>query len=201
MKNIVNKIRLNYQKIMVVFLLLIGIGGFTFYGWQQAPDATLVYGQSPLRLHILANSDSVEDQKTKLIIRDAIIGLMEEKLAEAKNKEEAIYLLEQALPELTAATNAYLADIADYEASLSIAKSDFPDIDYGEISLAAGEYDALKISLGEGSGKNWWCVLFPPLCFVDLAAESQPVATTITGNHSQSDTVEVRLKLWDILDK
>ena len=127
--------------------------------------------EKPLRLHILANSDDPGDQKLKLELRDQVIWLLEEDMDQAATKDEALARLAERLPELTAACNAYLSNRCDYQAKLYIQRDDFPEIDYDGAVFSAGEYDALRIVLGKGAGHNWWCVLFPPLCFVDLAGE------------------------------
>ncbi|MDO4733327.1 MAG: stage II sporulation protein R [Bacillota bacterium] len=130
-------------------------------------------GEKPLRLHVLANSDSPFDQQLKLELRDHVICMLQAEMEASANKEEAILLLQESLPALEEACNIYLDGRCDYQARLYLQQDDFPEIDYGGLSFAAGEYDALRIVLGEGSGHNWWCVLFPPLCFVDLAGEFQ----------------------------
>ncbi|MBQ6807813.1 MAG: stage II sporulation protein R [Firmicutes bacterium] len=127
--------------------------------------------EKPLRLHVLANSDSLFDQQLKLELRDHVVWLLQEDMEGAAHKGEAIQRLEEKLPVLEEACNAYLAGRCKYQARLFIQRDDFPEIDYDGMTFAAGEYDALRIVLGEGAGHNWWCVLFPPLCFVDMAGE------------------------------
>lgn len=186
------------RKTIAILLLLIGVAGCAVYGWLGAPDAQLEVEGGPLRLHILANSDDPADQQLKLALRDKIIGLVGESMGEAADKEQAMASLSAALPELTLACNEFLAPRAAYGARLELTTSQFPEIDYGTFTLPEGEYDALRIVLGEGAGHNWWCVLFPPLCFVDLAGEAQAVAPVSTGA-AATDTVEVRFKLLDWL--
>lgn len=192
--------RIINRRFLALLLLFIGVGGFAVYGWLGAPDAQLNMEGGPLRLHILANSDDVQDQQLKLALRDHVIGLVKESMGNAADKQEAMTLIKDSLPQLTIACNEFLAPRASYSARLELTTSQFPEIDYGEFTLPAGEYDALRIVLGEGAGHNWWCVLFPPLCFVDLAGEAQAVAPASSGAPAQ-DTVEVRYKLTEWLEQ
>ena len=118
-----------------------------------------------LRLHILANSDSPEDQAAKLRVRDALLPLFE---AADSYDDARAFVLSHGAELLTACQNT-LADVgASYGAQLLLGVDDFPDRTYGGTLFPAGAYDAVKIVLGAGAGHNWWCVLFPPLCIVTL---------------------------------
>lgn len=123
------------------------------------------------RLHILANSDSDEDQNLKLKIRDNIIEYMNTLSYSGLTKEEAINLTNSNLEIFKKIAETIILDEGyNYPVSLEIGNFYFPTKEYGNISLPAGYYDALKIEIGEAKGKNWWCSLFPPLCFVDISA-------------------------------
>ena len=123
------------------------------------------------RLHILANSDSNEDQNLKLKIRDNIIEYMNTLSYSGLTKEEAINLTNSNLENFKKIAEKIILDEGyNYPVSLEIGNFYFPTKEYGNISLPAGYYDALKIEIGEAKGKNWWCSLFPPLCFVDISA-------------------------------
>jgi len=189
-----------------LLLLAVGLAGLSYT--LLADHSLVLYegaaaAEKPLRLHVLANSDSPEDQQLKLALRDYIIGSLAERLQGAENKQEAMAAVAGSLPELTAACNSFLSGRADYTASLSLTRDDFPEIDYDGVIFAEGEYDALRITLGEGAGHNWWCVLFPPLCFVDLAGEyGQEEAVTVLARYGDpqpesSFRVEWKFKqLW-----
>ena len=118
-----------------------------------------------VRLHVLANSDSEEDQTLKLQVRDSIIGYAEDILRSSHDREDAAKRLEQALPELeslaadTIAQNGY-----DYSVTAELTDTAFPTREYEDFTLPAGEYLALRVVIGAGEGHNWWCVVFPPLC-------------------------------------
>jgi len=171
-------------------------------GGGQLLFANTPVSEKPLRLHVLANSDSFFDQQLKLQMRDYIITVIEPQLQSAQSKDEAMAIIEASLPELNASCNQFLAGRANYQATVALERTDFPRIDYDGLVLAEGEYDALRIVLGSGEGHNWWCVLFPPLCFVDLAGEYPDDATaavwaSYAGDEDNSG-IEVKWKLADL---
>lgn len=121
---------------------------------------------SLLRLHIVANSDSAEDQSIKLAVRDAITAQFGQKLLAAESVAEAKELTRRELAAITNTAEEILRESGfDYGASASVQRLHFPTRKYDNIILPPGEYDALKIVLGCGNGQNWWCVMYPPLCF------------------------------------
>ncbi len=123
------------------------------------------------RLHILANSDSEEDQALKLNVRDNIIEYMNTLTFSGLSKSEVITLVNENLSKFQEiAENTIKSQGYSYPVSLEVGNFYFPTKIYGNISLPSGYYDALKIEIGEAKGKNWWCSLFPPLCFVDISA-------------------------------
>lgn len=123
------------------------------------------------RLHIIANSDSSEDQLLKLKIRDSIINYMKIATKNANSKEEIINFCKNNLDELkNIAIQVIKENGYEYDVNIEIGNFYFPTKDYANISLPAGNYDALRIKIGRATGKNWWCSLFPPLCFVDISS-------------------------------
>ena len=129
-----------------------------------------------LRLHVIANSDSAADQWVKLEVRDRLL----ERLPACQSAEQAeAYLLDNGA-QILALVEDTLAEYGfQYGAQLMLGTYAFPDRDYGDISYPAGEYNALRILLGDGSGQNWWCVLFPPLCIVTVEQEPLPESDEI----------------------
>lgn len=118
-----------------------------------------------LRLHVIANSDSAEDQALKLRVRDRILTLAEDLTRDAGNVGEARAAVEAALPALREAAEETLRASGNCSpVRLSLGESYFPTKDYEDFSLPAGRYDALRVVIGSGEGQNWWCVLFPPFC-------------------------------------
>lgn len=133
---------------------------------------------APLRLHIIANSDSAFDQQTKLEVRDAVLTSMNDELAGAKGRADARQLiLDHGSVIQTAAETALEQADANYGAQLSLGWTEFPTRTYGAKTYAAGSYEALRIVLGDGGGQNWWCVMYPPLCLGDLQGDTDTKVT------------------------
>lgn len=165
-----------------------------------------------IRFHVIANSDSNEDQELKLIVKDTLVKTLSPLLRNTASKEEArAVLMEQMdfmkeLAEKTIKQQGY-----NYNVNVTIDKVYFPLKIYGEYSFPPGYYDALRVMIGKAEGKNWWCVMFPPLCFVD---ETYNIVDEESGDqlkHMLSDdeydalfskkktTVKVKFKLWDTI--
>ena len=118
-----------------------------------------------IRFHVIANSDSPEDQALKLLVRDAVLERATALLERTESRAEAETLLRESLPELEALAQAEVqANGYDYAVTAELEDTSFPTKEYDGFALPAGEYLALRILIGEGAGQNWWCVVFPPLC-------------------------------------
>ena len=126
---------------------------------------------SVFRLHVLANSDSQEDQELKYKVRDNLIEYMNSLCSNITSKDEAITIAQNHLDDFieisqkTVYENGY-----NYNVTVEIGNFSFPKKNYGDISLPEGMYDALRVKIGEAKGQNWWCVMFPPLCFVNVSS-------------------------------
>ncbi len=122
-----------------------------------------------IRFHIRANSDMEEDQALKLKIRDEILKEMNEKFKDTKSLEESRKVIKENMKEMKYITERVIEEEGkDYDVAISLGQDNFPTRKYGNLVLPSGEYETLLITLGEGKGQNWWCVMFPPLCFVDI---------------------------------
>ena len=118
---------------------------------------------STVRLHILANSDSEDDQKLKLQVRDAILDTIID--FESKDKSEAIKNIEENEEQLKEIAKTVIKNNGyDYDVKIEIGKELYPTKHYEDFALPAGEYTSVRVVIGEGQGQNWWCVLYPPLC-------------------------------------
>jgi len=137
---------------------------------------TIEYQPPPLiRLHILANSNSEQDQALKYIVRDHVISLMGEKFKESGSIEESREILLTSLDQLEEEARLTLKEAGSQDSVQAVyGKFEFPTKYYGSFSLPAGNYEALQLVIGNGKGANWWCVLFPPLCFVDAQKTKEP---------------------------
>ncbi|HWR61348.1 MAG TPA: stage II sporulation protein R [Clostridia bacterium] len=131
-----------------------------------------------IRLHVVANSDSPSDQQLKLQVRDKVIQKMNARFEGLKDVEEVKRVIAGSLGEIESiAREAVEEDGKHYSVKAALAQTDFPTKTYGKLTLPAGTYQALNIVIGEGRGKNWWCVMFPPLCFIDVAHGVVPEET------------------------
>ncbi len=123
-----------------------------------------------VRFHVLANSDTEEDQNLKLAVRDAILKELGKELEQYPNKEETIIFLKDNFKRIEKiALQEIKQQGYNYGVKISLEKTAFPLKKYGELSFPAGIYDALRVEIGKGKGQNWWCVVYPPLCYVDAA--------------------------------
>ena len=123
-----------------------------------------------IRFHVIANSDSDKDQELKLQLRDYISTYMKTILDEADSIEEAKKMLSNNIETIKSMSQEFVelhGEDGNYKVDVSLEKSFFPVKTYGEFTFPSGEYEALKIVIGKGQGKNWWCVMYPNLCFVD----------------------------------
>lgn len=131
--------------------------------------------ESILRLHVIANSDSDEDQALKRQVRDDILVYMKENMSSKSNLEESKAFVNNHIGDIEKiALSRIEKNGKEYGAKAYLGKFDFPTKVYGDIALPSGNYQALRVVLGNGSGANWWCVLFPPLCFVDATHGTVP---------------------------
>lgn len=130
--------------------------------------------ESVVRLHVLANSDTEEDQALKLKVRDAILAYTSPRVIDSATRDEAIEILQNELDELIRiATDVVRAEGYDYNVDVTLTLEDYPTRNYESMSFPSGEYVSLRVLIGEAEGQNWWCVLFPPLC---LSAASEKSA-------------------------
>lgn len=164
--------------------------------WENnRSHAAVVEGDIPeqsIRLRILANSDSVADQALKRHIRDAVVEEMNGWVAGPTGIEEARAIVRGRLPELQALVDREIAALGyTYPSKVELGLVPFPAKMYGTKVYPAGDYEALRITIGEGNGQNWWCVLFPPLCFVD-AASGEAVEKDKAGTEAKKKEAEKR---------
>lgn len=125
-----------------------------------------------LRIHIRANSNETVDQTIKYKVKDAVIDYMIPYLAQCENKEMAFNITKEHLSEISSVATSVLKDNGfSYTAEAKLCQEEFPTRSYENLTLESGFYDALIINLGSAAGNNWWCVVYPPLCFVNGSAE------------------------------
>lgn len=158
-----------FKKIILISFLLFLYVFISAQSYVTAISNNL--SNAVFRLHVLANSDSEEDQSLKLKVRDSLLAYMNGLCSNCSTKQEAISIANehkadfQKIAEETIKENGY-----NYSVKININNFYFPTKNYGDISLPAGFYDALRVEIGEAKGKNWWCVMFPSLCFIDVSS-------------------------------
>ena len=128
------------------------------------------------RLHVLANSDSPGDQTLKLQVRDAVLAYLTPALENAENQQQARQIITENLEGIADAAG---AAAQGRQVSVTLSRESYPTREYEGFTLPAGRYESLRVILGEGEGKNWWCVVFPPLCL--SAAEREEVQSVLNG--------------------
>lgn len=141
--------------------------------------------QNILRLHILANSDSDEDQALKLKVRDEILKVSENIFDGAIDKEDAISCAEKNIETFEKVAESVIKkEGKDYPVKISVAKATFDTRQYDGFTLPAGEYDAVRVLIGKAEGKNWWCVMFPAMC-IPAAGEKHSLAEAVPSDSAE----------------
>jgi stage II sporulation protein R len=173
-------------------------------------DETL--SDTVIRFHIRANSDSEEDQTLKLRVRDAVLNYLQPELVSAKNRDDAQAVIEAHLEDIEAVSRAVILEEGyDYEVQAYLTNEEFPIKAYGDLLFPAGEYEALRVDIGNREGANWWCVMYPGLCFVETAGGvvatdgKEELRQTLTPEQyeellicpEEEVQVEYRSYLWD----
>lgn len=207
-----NKLKLFFCKLIFIFFII-----FIFIFLSAKSYSKTMFkniSNNFLRLHIIANSDSTDDQILKYKIRDAVIQYITPYFGSVKTKNDALKVLNDHINEIyniasdVASSNGYY-----YSITVSVGNFYFPTREYDEITLPEGYYDALKIELGESKGQNWWCVMFPSICLIDsteqnfqdnskellqqnLAAEEY----SIICNENKSVDLKIKFKLIELFE-
>lgn len=158
-----------------------------------------------IRFHVIANSDSPEDQDLKLKIRDKILEEMGDEFARSTSVEDSRQIIEANINRIVDLAKGEIAKSGKgYDVIATLGQDKFPTKSYGDLTLPSGEYEALKVVIGEGKGKNWWCVMFPPLCFVDIT-HSRTTANMNEivdgGNKNGKQEIKLKSKVVELFEK
>lgn len=165
---------------------------------------------SVIRLHVLANSDSDEDQALKLTVRDAVLEKTEELLAGVETREEAEEILQKSLSEIEAAAARALTEHGCADGvSVTLSREKYPRRTYEGLAFPAGEYLSLQVKIGNAEGHNWWCVLFPPMCLSAAACDREAVCLSagLTEEQyrliteSESGKYKLRFKILEVAEE
>lgn len=167
----------------ILLILIIFIFYFIFYSFSYSYSISNDLEKNLFRLHILANSDSTEDQELKLYVRNKVIDYLHQ--YSFNNKSELITFLNNNQLSLQKVIDDAIKEQGySYTSSFEIENSFYPQKQYENITLPAGNYDGLKIKIGKAEGKNWWCVLFPPMCLINNSTCSLPEESEILLDNS-----------------
>lgn len=208
---LITKIILNskFKRFILVSALLIIYVCISAVSYTHA--VTTDIADSVFRLHVIANSDSAEDQNLKYTVRDKVIEYMSSISQNASSKEAVIEIAKANLDKIQAIASQTIRENGyTYSVNVEVGNFSFPSKRYGDITLPPGYYDALRIKIGEAEGQNWWCVMFPPLCFVDVTSgvvpdESKEIMKQNLSNEEfdliskNSNEVKVKFKIVEVL--
>lgn len=191
---------------LVLSIVLLTVGLLPIHGEAQIYDTVV-------RLHVLANSDSAEDQALKLKVRDAILERTVPLLKGCTTREDALQRLYAELPQLQkAAEEVIAAEHAEYPVSIQFGEEAYPTRTYDSVSFPSGNYVSVRVCIGNAEGQNWWCCLFPPLCLgaatvSEQAAEDACISVGLTPSQykviteSDQTVYKVRFKLLELIEE
>ena len=219
--------KLKKKQLRVLFLMLLSL--FAYSTWLTYSSSQMLSNVDFIRFHVIANSDSEEDQQLKLLVRDGLLktineGLAEETMARADTDQGTVYLtIEQSkdyiqtnIPTIEKAAETIIAKEGyDYSVEAQLAATFIPQKTYGNITFPAGNYEALNVIIGDGGGQNWWCVLFPPLCLIGLEPPEEgmemedvyhdavldPKYRTLLEGSDKPKTLKLKFKVLEMIEK
>ena len=177
--------------VMMIYITMVMIGAIvTIYGQQTEAQGDVVIPNEAVRLRILANSDAPADQALKRAVRDAVNDQITTWVSDLTSFEEAKRVIAEHIPEIEQTVARIVREKkSDQSYTVTFGRVSFPTKIYGSYIYPAGEYDAVLITLGKGEGANWWCVLFPPLCFLDFST-GEAVRSVEKQSEQQEEAVQ-----------
>ncbi len=190
---------------LLKLMLVCGLIAGAFRLGCAVRDAQLLQDEI-IRLHVVANSDSQENQELKLQVRDGVLDYLGDHMEHIRSKVDAHAFLEEHLEEITEAANRVIAAAGLSEkVRVTLTEEEFDTRNYDSFSLPAGIYDSLRIVIGEGEGHNWWCVVFPRLCLpqdsFEVEAAGAGFSDGLTGTLQQEQGYQVRFWLLDCIGR
>lgn len=200
------------KKYLILIFVLILFLVLSAYSYASEVNQNL--SDNVFRLHVIANSDSKEDQDLKYKVRDKLIEYMKSITYNIESKEEVINIAYNNIENFQKIAEQVIKENGfNYPVKIEIGNFSFPTKTYGDISFPSGFYDALKVEIGNASGQNWWCVMFPPLCFVDVTSGVVPESSKenletnlgqeeydIISNNNESDVIEFKFKIVEFFE-
>ena len=177
MEVIIMRRRCMMLRVAMGLICIVMITMTTITTYRQKDMLTLQRGiaNELIRFHVRANSDSYEDQQLKLLVKTSVVTYIQPFLSESDSLDTSRQILTSHIDDIDEVARQTLADNgSDYDVKVYFEESYFPMKTYGDVTLPPGEYEAFRIDIGKSEGKNWWCVLYPPLCFVDATHGELP---------------------------
>ncbi len=170
------------------------------YSYKEVKDIVI-------RFHVLANSDTNEDQNLKLKVRDAVINYLNPYLKDVEDKEESRRIIEDNQERVMEIAKEVIKNEGyNYDVTTEFGYENFPEKSYGNITLPQGNYEAFRVIIGKGEGHNWWCVMFPSLCFIDVSKgeveqkESKDKLDKAV-EEGKNEEVEIKFKFLEFIEK
>lgn len=207
------------KKLLIVFVCILGIFTLTTSNTKVKSDSLQKdIASKIIRFHVIANSDSKSDQALKLKVRDKVLQYMQPKLQNSKSIEESREIIRKNNDEIASLAREVIKENKyNYTIKTTLSNENFPIKTYGNITLPQGKYEAYRIVIGNGEGQNWWCVMFPPLCFVDitkgqvsyketegdirkvLSPEEYKIVDNQLINSGDKNNIKVKFKILELL--
>lgn len=212
-----------FFNIKIIFVLILVVISNFFYGCNTVivdkvsvnnlDSKTLNYNEvkdSLIRFHVIANSDSDEDQQLKLKVKNKVIDYLYPYLKCSDSLDNSRKIINDNIDNIKALAESVINEEGySYNVNVQLSRENFPDKSYGNIVLPQGNYEAFRIIIGSGEGRNWWCVMFPPLCFVDeskaeveydkFEEEIEKQKKNKTQNIKNSNDIKIKFKLVEII--
>lgn len=198
---------LNKKYIIVSIVMILGICGWIGYKRMESDSAVKTLSSSAIRFHVLANSDSDSDQQLKLKVKENVIDYIYQNTGDFDSVKEAkSFIIRNDKKIKKIAQETIASEGYDYDIRSSFGTDEFPTKYYGDVVFPEGNYTSYTLSIGNGKGHNWWCVLYPPLCFVDASTGVVPDSSKERLQESLTDKeyhsiIRYRFKYLTFLNK
>ena len=206
-----HRINLTGKKVAGLVVLLAAVAGGVYVHREEVKSQAQqkAIAEEIIRLHVIANSDSEEDQALKMEVKEEIVAYLREEMGEANSVSKARQIIQENMPKIEKIAKKKMQEKGyEYSAEAELAQCYFPIKQYGDMTFPAGEYEALRVKLGESEGKNWWCVMYPSLCFVDSTYQVVPDSSkeklkqSLTAEEYDAlldggDDIEYSSRIWE----
>ncbi|MCM1990051.1 stage II sporulation protein R [Oceanirhabdus seepicola] len=198
-----------YRRKIALLIVMVFVFSIVMLGIIRMMDSREVNAEEisdkVIRFHVIANSDNDEDQNLKIKVKNDVIKYMYDKLNGCDDIDKSREIILGEMENLKKIAEKKISEEGyDYDVKIVLGNENFPQKRYGEVVLPHGEYEALRIIIGEGQGQNWWCVMFPPLCFIDVTLEDysfEDIQITLDKNLSEEDVEKILEKENDVVFK